>query len=499
MLAMLWLGQGCRTAAPPSPASPAVESRSAPAVEPRSAPAAEPRSAPAVESRSAPAAEPRSALGVDADVPAGFRAEWQEAPVFGGQVFTIEGGQLAASTVVLVHGLGENGLRDFYPVLGPLAASYHVFAFDLPGFGRSTHGTSLYSPERYAQFIHALVRQHFAAPFNLVGHSMGGAISLMLAARFPADVQRLFLIDAAGFLHRKAYVNFAVSAGLDNVLGIFAGPGKELLDATLQAAALAVGPLPTAPEPDFLLANDWLRSSVLATPTRIAALATVLENFGPAIAEVKAPTWILWGRDDPIASPRTAEILAKRLPGARLEMLEKAGHDPMLTKPAAVSRFLLEGLAAAPVPKAAIGQPPLSPEAGPGRCDGQRGAQFRGDYSEIEIASCRDVLLDGVRSGPIRIRDSVVTIQNTEAHALAVALDVKNSKLEVTASDFVGDVALEVSGSDLDLAGVVLRGDQRSVHVGGSSQLIFSISHLDSPVGRHYVHELLELRAGEEM
>jgi pimeloyl-ACP methyl ester carboxylesterase len=441
--------------------------------------------------------EPTAIPVTDADLPSGFRAELVDAPVFGGQVFVLEGGRQSGPLVVLVHGLGENGSRDFYPILGRLARSYRVLAVDLPGFGRSTHGTLLYSPERYAELIHALVRRRFAGSFNLVGHSMGGAISLMLASRFPADVERLFLIDAAGFLHRKAYVNFAIAAGLDSVFGIMSGPGKNLLNLTLDAAALAVGPLPTAPEPDFLLANDLLRPRVLQTPTRIAALATMLENFGPRIAEVKAPTWILWGRNDPIASLRTAKILERRLPTAELQVLEKSGHDPMSSEPDSVSRFLLHGLSTAPSSKVRATPAPATAEAG--RCEGKNGVRFTGSYSEIEISGCQDVVLDGVRTGSIRVRDSVVTIETSEVFASEVALDVKNSKVEVTASDFAGSVAVETSGSDLDLAGVVLQGRQKSVHVGGSSRLIFSISRLDSPVGRRYIHELVETRSGEEL
>jgi pimeloyl-ACP methyl ester carboxylesterase len=465
---------GCRTASPPDPTPAGPE--------------------PILASRRL---APIPVMG--ADVPPGFRAEMIEAPVFGGQAFVVEGGKQNGPLVVLIHGLGENGCRDFYPVFPALAEDYHVMAVDLPGFGRSTHGTDLYSPERYAQFIRAVVRQRYSGPFNLVGHSMGGAISLMYASRFPGDLQRLFLVDAAGFLHRKAFVNFAVSAGLDRILGVFSGAGKELFDTALQAAALAIGPVPTTPEPDFLLKSDLLRSSVLGTPTRIAALATMLENFAPAIADVRTPTWILWGKNDGVASVRTAKILERRLPLAQLQVLESSGHDPMSSAPAAVSRFLLDGLAA--YSTAAPGPTLLLPsgELKPGRCEGKSGVRFAGEYSDIEIVGCQDVRLEGVRSGAIRIQDSVVTIEGTRAGSSGTALDVKNSRVEITASDFAGDVALESSAGEIDLAGVTLEGKSKSVHVARSSRLIFSVSRVDSPVGHRYVHERLELGKGDEL
>lgn len=434
----------------------------------------------------------------EAELPSGFHGELVPAPVFGGETFVIEGGLPTGPVVVLVHGLGDNGCRDFYSVLPSLAPRFHVIAFDLPGFGRATHATDLYSPERYAEFIRELLKARHPGTFNLVGHSMGGAIALTYAARFPADLERLFLIDAAGFLHRKAFVNFAVSAGLDSVLGTFGGKGKELVDATLQAAAIAVGPLPQTPEPDFLLDNGLLRKSILGTPMRIAALATILKNFAPLIAEVKAPTWILWGRNDNIASIRTAKILEARLPSARLRVLESSGHDPMSSAPAAVSQFLLEGLATPP--GAAVSRPqavPTVPKTG--KCDGQNGIKFQGDYTEIEITGCWDIRLEDVHSGSIRIRDSVVTIENTRVRSDAVALDVKNSKVEITASELAGDVAMQTSVGEVDLAGVILRGKRKSVQVDRSSRLIFSISRLESPVAHRYVHELVELGAGNEL
>jgi hypothetical protein len=80
-----------------------------------------------------------------------------------------------------------------------------------------------------------------------------------------------------------------------------------------------------------------------------------------------------------------------------------------------------------------------------------------------------------------------------------VALDAKGSRVEITASEFVGSVAVDVDNSDLDLAGVDLQGQRASVHVAKASRLIFSVSHVDSPVQRRYVHDLLEPNSGEEL
>ena len=431
----------------------------------------------------------------------GYRSEMVPAPVFGGQVFVLEAGDAGAEAVVFVHGLGESGCRDWYPVLPALAARFHVIAFDLPGFGRSTHANELYSPERYAEFMHALVAKRLSGPFNLVGHSMGGALSILYAARFPADVKRLLLIDAAGVLHRSAFVNFAVVAGLDNLLGVLAGPVKDLATVAQESTSQTVGPiLQGSPDPSIVLTSDILRSTVLGSPTKIAALAVILENFAPAIDRVRSPTWILWGNNDAIASPRTGLVLRARLPAVQLRVLENSGHDPMASQPAAVERFLLEALgstATVPFPRVALAFPALP--ARKGKCESESGAHFTGDYADIELIGCRDAVLRDVRTSALRIRDSYAVVENTRVVAQGTALEVKGSRVEITASDFTGMVAMEVDGSDLDLAGVELRGQRASVKVGGSSKLIISVSRAESPINKRYLHGVYEFDIGAEL
>ena len=434
----------------------------------------------------------------------GYRAGIVNEPVFGGEAFVMEAGPTDAPTVVLVHGLGDSGARDFYPVLPSLATLYHVVAFDLPGFGRSTHGHELYSPERYVEFIHAVVGQRRRGPFNLVGHSMGGALALRYAASFPMDVSRLLLIDVAGILHQKAYANFALFAGVENVLGFMGAVGKDALRAAMEEASRQAQPLQPllqgAPDLRILLQNDLLRATFLDNPSRIAALALILDNFGPAIAQVRSPAWILWGRHDAIASQRTGLVLQARLPHAQFYILEASGHDPMLSEPAAMSQLMLRWLST-PTDHFAVtaAPPPLAPSARAGRCESESGIRFTGDYSQIEIVGCRDVSLKDVRAASVHVRNSEVVIENTQVSAQATALQVVGSRVEVTACDLSGTVALDSEGSEIDLAGVNLQGQRAGVHVAGSSRIIFSVCRVDSPINHRYLHDAMELNMGADL
>jgi hypothetical protein len=292
-----------------------------------------------------------------------------------------------------------------------------------------------------------------------------------------------------------------VAAGLDNLLGVLSGPAKDLATAAEESTSQAMGPiLPGSPDPSLILKSDILRSAVLGSPTRIAALAVILENFAPAIDGVHSPTWILWGKNDAIASPRTGLVLQARLPAAQLRVLPDSGHDPMASAPREVEKFLLDALASAavvPAPKVAAPFPALPMRRG--KCERENGVRFTGDYAEIELTGCRDAALKDVRTAALHIRDSYVVVENTRVVAQGVALAVRGSRVEITASDFAGTVALDVEGSDLDLAGVQLRGQRASVHIGGSSKLIFSVSGAESPINRRYLHGVYEFDIGAEL
>ena len=99
--------------------------------------------------------------------------------MFRGEAHVYTAGPENAPSVVLVHGIGDKGARDWTGLMSMLAPDFHVISFDLPGFGRSSKSNEQYTPKNYAAFIRYVVQQRVSKePFFLVGHSMGGAIAL---------------------------------------------------------------------------------------------------------------------------------------------------------------------------------------------------------------------------------------------------------------------------------------------------------------------------------
>jgi len=94
-------------------------------------------------------------------------------------------------TVILVHGVSEQGSDDWKNVVDNVNDSFHVITFDLPGFGRSDKKNITYSIEKYSSFLNWFIETYTKKPISLVGHSLGGAISLFYAGTYPNGIKRL--------------------------------------------------------------------------------------------------------------------------------------------------------------------------------------------------------------------------------------------------------------------------------------------------------------------
>src|SRR3712207_1763337 len=115
----------------------------------------------------------------------------------GGPVHYVDyGGDEDGPTVVLVHGLGGSHLN--WDLLAPLLTPHaRVHALDLPGFGLSEPGRRVATVRNNVAVLDRFLREVTGAPVVLVGNSMGGMIAILEAARAPARVSGLVLVDPA--------------------------------------------------------------------------------------------------------------------------------------------------------------------------------------------------------------------------------------------------------------------------------------------------------------
>lgn len=216
--------------------------------------------------------------------------------------------------LVLLHGLAGSGAwwRRNLPAL---ASAFRVTAIDLPGFGSSHPNARLILDEAPAQ-VAALLDELGIERSHVVGHSMGGLVAGALAADHPERVDRLVLVDA-GFLSLDPTWRHRIS-----------------------------GPLRTLPWTSLTILPTLLRDVARSGPVRMArATAQVLrEDWRHKLPEITAPTLVIWGEHDRICNPRIGRQIAAAVPGARLVVIQGAGHNPMWEKPGAFDRAVLDFL-----------------------------------------------------------------------------------------------------------------------------------------------------------
>ncbi len=414
-------------------------------------------------------------------------------PVFAGEAFVYEAGMRHRNTVVLVHGVGSLGGRIWDDVVVALARRHHVVVVDLPGFGRSSKQNRHYSIQNLSRFVHWVVKRYGRGKVALVAHSLGGAVCLRYAADHPDTLRHLVLVDVAGILHRKVLTQFLASL---RPTAAWAKTAQTIFDRPLGAMQGLMSHtlglferrrLPSTLE--GLLASPTFRKIALGSDANlIAGLSLMNTNFGPVLERIGVPTTILWGERDPIAPVRTGRVLAARLGQAQLVLIPGAGHSPMIDKKGIFERLLLQALAPTPDlhPPPPPPPPPL-PAKGRGVCDGKRGVTFTGAYQSIHIRNCTQVTLSNVMAISVRIDHSEATVVNARIRSPKTALRIERSHVSITASRLTAPVPLEAVASDLDLAGVVLRGDKVGAILRSNSSVMFSVCpvHIGNAATRH--------------
>jgi pimeloyl-ACP methyl ester carboxylesterase len=270
----------------------------------------------------------------------------QAVPVAGGAVHYVEMGPKEAQAVVLIHGLSGQLQHFTYVLAGLLAEDFRVIAVDRPGCGYSMRDDgSLADPFEQGRMIsEALDALEVDRPV-LVGHSLGGAVSLAMALDRPDRVGALALLCPAtqhqdevpevfkGLLvesptiRRLIGVTIAVpmaAAMRDKVLGIVFYPEPVPEDFMIRGGG-ALGLRPQA----FVAASEdavALRAAGMGLSARYAS-------------ELQVPGGILYGAADAILSP-AVHGHSMQVHGLTHETLDGRGHMIPLTAPEECAAFI---------------------------------------------------------------------------------------------------------------------------------------------------------------
>jgi 4,5:9,10-diseco-3-hydroxy-5,9,17-trioxoandrosta-1(10),2-diene-4-oate hydrolase len=254
----------------------------------------------------------------------------------------------AGPAVVLIHGLGAS-IETWKDNIQVLAKDHLVYALDLPGNGRSDKPSPPYSLADLAQFVRDFMRVQEIEQASLVGHSVGGAVSMHFAIQYPEEVDRLVLVDSGGLGKEVSLLLRLLTLPL---AGEFLSRPSRKGAAQLWEEAFYDPALVTEEWVDLYYELDSLpgnQESMLGTLRSLAnlrgmkdeVLAPIRDNLG----QITAPTLVVWGQQDSLMPADHARVAQAGIPGAQVHIFDRCGHMPQMEHPADFNALVGEFLA----------------------------------------------------------------------------------------------------------------------------------------------------------
>lgn len=242
--------------------------------------------------------------------------------------------------LVLVHGVGATR-AVWGRVLERLAGGHAVTALDVPGFGHSPPAGPGFDLAFVADAIsEGLLDAGVPRPFTLVGHSLGGAVALMLADRHPGAVDRLVLVAPAGLTPRPPWLADALGVTASLLVPFRRLAGGPFVDHALARTLMLLG---TVHDGGRLHPDDVrtiIGSSAQATRLREGVAAVGAADLRPLLARLPAAPGLIWGERDVVIPVDGLEVVRTLRPDIRARLLPDTGHVPMLEAPAAFADAL---------------------------------------------------------------------------------------------------------------------------------------------------------------
>lgn len=240
----------------------------------------------------------------------------------GAQLHLLEGG--TGDPLLMLHPAGGAGM--WLPHHECLAQRHRVIAPDHPGFGGSPVADRIDRVEDLAYLYAALLDELGFDRVDVVGSSFGGWIAAELAVLDPDRVRRLVLVNPIGLRIPEAPVRDQ-----------FAMQPKDKIAALFFDPAAAARLMPGEPTIDDIV--EFYRND-----SAFARYAWHPFCSNPKLADrlyrISAPTLVMSSDRDGLVPPAHAQLYAERIAGARLQLLEDAGHAVLLERPEATVRAI---------------------------------------------------------------------------------------------------------------------------------------------------------------
>jgi pimeloyl-ACP methyl ester carboxylesterase len=237
--------------------------------------------------------------------------------------------------VILLHGwLGSWSL--WQETMTHLGRRYRTYALDFWGFGESGKKRDSYNVQDFVSLVDQFMEQLGIGSAPLVGHSMGGTVSLSVAVQYPSRAREVVVIGSP-----------IAGSSLSLLLKLF---GKRLVASLVHHNlwGLKLGFRVLAPF--YCLDPRWPEmmnrdiSSVTLDSFLLSIASLRQTDLRPELCKIQVPVMGMYGDNDMVVDSKQWDALKKGVPNARIERFPNAGHFIMLDEPTRFTNLLAEFL-----------------------------------------------------------------------------------------------------------------------------------------------------------
>lgn len=253
----------------------------------------------------------------------------------------------SGAPILLIHGLGGSHV-NWEAVAKPLSEYGAVTAIDLIGFGRTPLADRSASVQSQRDMVIEYLRTHADAPATLVGNSLGGLVSLLVARKAPELVDSLVLVDAALPTVRLRFDPTVIKGLIRPLVPVIGARAYEkamedpeaymdemgkilFVDPTRMPAEARKAGLEMAAERATM---PWVSQAFSEAAKSMFGVLLKRKSFAVDIKAIEVSALILQGDKDRLVDVESARWLSALRPDWKLEIFEDVGHVPMLEVPA---------------------------------------------------------------------------------------------------------------------------------------------------------------------
>lgn len=245
--------------------------------------------------------------------------------------------------LVLIHGFSAS-LHCWEPLKEELKDEYQIISLDLPGFGLTKMpevNAAVDLDDFYVTFVDKFLEKIEVDQFYLLGNSMGGWITWQYASEFPQKVEKMILLNAAGYIEDAGAVK-SIKFTNSKLFQHFMDKGMPKF-LVKQMIKRSFGDDKKIQKSHIERAYQLLNIEGNLQNMRVVANSGVLPDW-KKIANIKIPSLIIWGEIDEILSVDDAYRFDQDLTESKLVVYEKVGHAPMIEHTVQTAKDIIEFL-----------------------------------------------------------------------------------------------------------------------------------------------------------